>query len=60
MRDKYRQEPAGLAAEGGRIKEPMVQRFARNPMVKDVVDAYCGLATSRSPQWPQTSRPPSK
>jgi len=63
LRDKYRQEPAGLAAEGGRIKEPMVQRFARNPMVKDVVDAYCGLATSRQQAGcilhPST-RPPSR
>jgi hypothetical protein len=47
LREKYREEPAGLALEGGRISEPLVQAFARNPIVKDAIDAYCGLVTSR-------------
>ena len=47
LREKYRQEPVGLELEGGRVNEPLVQAFARNPVVKDVVDAYCGLTTGR-------------
>jgi hypothetical protein len=47
LREKYRREPEGLALEGGRVKEPMVQAFARNRILKDVIDAYCGLRTSR-------------
>jgi hypothetical protein len=47
LRDRYSREPAGLALEGSRLKEPLVQVFARNPVIKDVVDAYCGLLTSR-------------
>jgi len=47
LREKYREEPAGLALEGGRIREPLVQAFARNPILKDTIDAYCGLVTSR-------------
>lgn len=47
LREKYREEPAGLSLEGGRINEPLVQAFARNRIVKDVIDAYCGLVTSR-------------
>lgn len=47
LREKYRAEPAGLSLEGGRRHEPLVQAFARNPIVKDTVDAYCGLVTSR-------------
>jgi hypothetical protein len=45
--EKYRREPAGLALEGGRISEPLVQAFARNAIIKDTIDAYCGLVTSR-------------
>jgi hypothetical protein len=63
LRDKYRQEPPGLALEGGRVNEPLVQAFARNRIVKDVIDAYCGLATSRQqagcilhPSVPQEDR----
>jgi len=47
LRAKYSNEPAGLALEGSRLQEPLVQVFARNPVIKDVVDAYCGLVTSR-------------
>jgi hypothetical protein len=47
LREKYRQEPAGLALEGSRIGEPSVQAFARNPILKDTIDVYCGLVTSR-------------
>jgi hypothetical protein len=63
LRQKYREEPAGLALEGGRQHEPLVRAFARNPIVKDTVDAYCGLVTSRQqagcilhPSVPQESR----
>jgi hypothetical protein len=63
LREKYREEPAGLALEGGRLREPLVQAFARNRIVKDTVDAYCGLVTSRQqagcilhPSVPQESR----
>jgi Phytanoyl-CoA dioxygenase (PhyH) len=47
LREKYREEPPGLSLEGGRVNEPLVQAFARNPVLKDVIDAYCGLVTSR-------------
>jgi hypothetical protein len=47
LRAKYREEPPGLALEGGRLNEPLVQAFAHNRIVKDVIDAYCGLVTSR-------------
>jgi len=47
LQDKYSREPAGLALEGSRVKEPLVQVFARNRVIKDTVDAYCGLLTSR-------------
>jgi len=47
LRRKYSQEPPDLSLEGGRISEPLVQEFARNKVVKDAIDAYCGLATSR-------------
>jgi hypothetical protein len=47
LREKYRKEPPGLALEGSRVNEPLVRLFARNPIVKDTIDAYCGLATSR-------------
>jgi hypothetical protein len=47
LREKYREEPPGLSLEGGRVNEPLVRAFGRNRIVKDVIDAYCGLATSR-------------
>jgi hypothetical protein len=47
LREKYREEPPGLSLEGGRVNEPLVGAFARNRILKDVIDAYCGLATSR-------------
>jgi hypothetical protein len=47
LQAKYRKEPPGLALEGSRVNEPLVRVFAKNPIVKDVVDAYCGLVTSR-------------
>jgi hypothetical protein len=47
LRDKYLQEPQDLALEGSRVEEPLVHLFARNPLIKDTVDAYCGLVTSR-------------
>ncbi len=63
LREKYRAEPPGLSLEGARRHEPLVQAFARNSIVKDAVDAYCGLVTSRQqagcilhPSVPQENR----
>jgi hypothetical protein len=47
LQSKYRTEPPGLSLEGARVNEPLVQAFARNRLVKDVIDAYCGLVTRR-------------
>ncbi len=47
LKDKYQREPAGLSLEGTRVNEPLVQVFARNAVIKDTVDSYCGLVTSR-------------
>ena len=63
LREKYREEPPGLSLEGERRQERLVRAFARNRIVKDTVDAYCGLVTSRQqagcilhPSVPQQSR----
>jgi Phytanoyl-CoA dioxygenase (PhyH) len=46
LRAKYRVEPSGLPLEGLRTGEPLVHALSRNAVIKDTVDAYCGLATS--------------
>ena len=46
LQEKYRDEPAGLALLGSRMSEPLVHAFARNPILKDTADVYCGLVTS--------------